>query len=103
MDDCILTWCKWKALPTPELMEWRESIRIEPDRRIDMTQKELYGNDFQNFGMKQSLTELGSKYVLVPVNKATGNVSIICRRFYDLTMIKKLELDRDTKNDTNNT
>ena len=41
--------------------------------------------------MKQDLTELSSKYVLVPVDKATGNVAIICR-FYELTGIKELEL-----------
>lgn len=74
-------------------MKYRESIHIELDKRIDVSQKESYGSNstlFQNSIVKQALTELISKYVLVPVYKATGNVAIICRRFYELTVIKKL-------------
>lgn len=37
--DCISTWCERKALPTAEMMDWRESICIELDRRIYLLQK----------------------------------------------------------------
>ena len=42
------------------------------------------------------------KYVLVPVDKA-ADVSIIYSRFYAFTLIKELEWDRDTRNDSKNT
>ena len=58
---------------------------------------------FENSAVKQALKELLKKYVLVPVDKATGNIVIICRRFYMLTMIKELGLERDTSSDTNST
>ena len=55
---------------------------------------------YQNSVVKQPFRELHNNYVLVPVDKATGNVTIICWEFYELALIKELGLDRDTKNDT---
>ena len=34
---------------------------------------------FENSAVKQALKELHKKYVLVPVDKATGNIAIICQ------------------------
>ena len=40
--------------------------------------------------MKQALAKSHDKYVLVPVDKTTGNVAIIFQRFYALTSINSL-------------
>ena len=42
------------------------------------------------------------KNVLAPVDKATGNAVVTCRRFYVLKLINELALDRDSRYDTNN-
>lgn len=64
-------------------MDWREGICIELDRRIDVSrQKVSYTNNsqlLQNSAMKQALTELYNKYVLVLVDKVTGNAAIACQ------------------------
>ena len=63
-------------------MDWREGICIELDRRIDVSrQKVSYTNNsqlLQNSAMKQALTELYNKYVLVLIDKVTGNAAIVC-------------------------
>ena len=70
-------------------MDWREGICIELDRRIDvLRQKVSYTNNsqlLQNSAMKQALTELYNKYVLVLVDKVTGNAAIVCQKLYVLT------------------
>ena len=70
-------------------MDWREGICIELDRRIDvLRQKVSYTNNsqlLQNSAMKQAVTELYNKYVLVLVDKVTGNTAIVCQKLYVLT------------------
>ena len=100
LDDFISTWCEQKAL-LAELMSWRERMQIELDGRIDVLQKVSYRNNsafFQNTVVTQALSELHNNDVLVPFYKASGNVAIICRRFYALRLLKTLGLDRDTRN-----
>ena len=52
--------------------------------------------------MKQRLKDLLSKYVIVPVNKAIGNVAFICQRFYAFVLVKELGL-LNNNNITNQT
>ena len=72
-------------------MDWREGICIELDRRIDVSrQKVSYTNNsqlLQNSAMKQALTELYNKYVLVLIDKVTGNAAIVCQKLYVLTFV----------------
>ena len=37
--------------------------------------------------MKQALTELYNKYVLVLIDKVTGNAAIVCQKLYVLTFV----------------
>ena len=53
--------------------------------------------------MKQRLKDLLSKYVIVPVNKAIGNVAFICQRFYAFVLVKELGLLNNNNNITNQT
>ena len=43
--------------------------------------------------MKACLSDLNSKYVFVPADKAPNNVTIICKWYYIETLIKELGLD----------
>ena len=47
----------------------------------------------QNADVKACLSDLHSKYVSVPADKAPNNVIIICKRYYIETSIKQLGLD----------
>ena len=46
----------------------------------------------QNADLKACLSDLHSKYVFVPADKAPNNVIIICKRYYIETLIKELGL-----------
>ena len=47
----------------------------------------------KNADVKACLSDLHSKYVFVPADKASNNVIIICKRYYIETLIKELGLD----------
>ena len=99
VDDCISTWSERKALLTAELIDCRENIRIELDKRVYALQKMSYRNNlkfFQDSVVEQAFTELYYRYV------TTSNTAIICRRLYALTLITKFVLNRDTRNYTTN-
>ena len=37
-----------------------------------------------------ALEQLHSDYMITPIDKATGNVAIICKRFYAMVLFKEL-------------
>jgi len=39
-----------------------------------------------------ALYDLQGKYVIVPIDKATGNVALVCKRFYDSVLVEELRL-----------
>ena len=80
------------------MMDWRESIRqnyIIRERGQISYKKQPYrknGTLFQNSIVEDAITELRNKYVLVLVDRATANVTTVCR-LYALTLIKNQNLD----------
>ena len=41
---------------------------------------------------KRDLKELQDRYVIVPIDKATGNVAFVCKRFYAIVLLRELGL-----------
>ena len=54
----------------------------------------------KNRESKRNLADLHRNYVITPIDKATGNVAFICKRFYALVLIKELGLCPNMSNDT---
>ena len=55
--------------------------------------KQPTGKVLQNADVKACLSDLHSKYVSVPADKAPNNVIIICKQYFIETLIKELGLD----------
>ena len=51
------------------------------------------GKVLQNADVKACLSDLHSKYVFAPADKAPNNIIMICKRYYIETLIKELGLD----------
>ena len=47
----------------------------------------------QNADVKACLADLHKKYVFVPADKAPNNIMIICKRYYNESLIKEMGLD----------
>ena len=55
--------------------------------------KQPTGKVLQNTDVNVCLSDLRSKYVFVPADKAPHNIITICKRYYIKTLIKELGLD----------
>ena len=61
--------------------------------KLKLNFKQPTGKVLQNAAVKACLSDLHSKYVFVPTDKAPNNVIIICKQYYIETLIKELGLD----------
>jgi glutamate formiminotransferase len=46
-----------------------------------------------NHNVSQCLKNLKNKYIITPIDKATGNVAFICKRYYAKVLISELGLN----------
>jgi len=103
VEDYAHKWAKREREPIECLSEWIKSIRNIVIARIsNLKSKNLHLNrsripSLSDAGIKESLAELHREFVLVPTDKASNNVSIICKKHY-LNCIRK-ELGIETKQD----
>ena len=61
--------------------------------KLKLNFKQPTGKVLQNADVKACLSDLHSKYVFVPEDKAPNNVIIECKQYYIETLIKELRLD----------
>ena len=65
------------------------------DRYIEEKEtKYLFRETLKDASCIPSLRSLHSNFVVVPIDKASGNVGIVCKRFYAEVLIKELGLDQ---------
>ena len=94
--DCVTTWCAKHRMSKNVLFAWQTEILGVVDERIEKLKMEGEQKEtqevFKNPSSKKCLRDLLSKFVIAPIDKATGNVSFICQRFYALVLAKELGL-----------
>ena len=83
VDKCIKTYCERHHLDELILRALREEIEktideriqeIVPTLKIDHVSKTLF--------CRQNLLDLQERFVIAPIDKVIGNISLICKRFY---------------------
>jgi len=86
VEDYAHKWDKRERDPIECLSEWIKSIRNIVIARIsNLKSKNLHLNgprfpSLSDAGIKESLAELHREFVLVPTDKASNHVSIICKK-----------------------
>ena len=71
--------------------EWTNNVKVKiNDRRSRLTNK-LYTNKHKDClsspDIINALDNIHKDFVGVPINKATGNVALVCKRFYASVII----------------
>ena len=85
----------------------KEMVKGQIEERISKLKqnfKQPTGKVLQNADIKACLSDLHSKYVFVPEDKAPNNIISIYKRYYIEALIKELGLDNcstPTRNSTN--
>ena len=90
--------------------EWTNNIKNKINNRIEVLNNTLHiykHCDAQSSpDIRAALENVQIDFVLVPIDKATWNIALICKRFYASDIAKELVLGnktRDTYNSIDNT
>ena len=94
--ECAENFCSSHHLNKNVLLGWVNTCISLLDKRISHL-KSVVTIDPVNEVLKDKkcsdeLDELKSKFVFVPIDKATGNVALVCKRFYASVLIDELGL-----------
>ena len=98
INKCISDWCSKHGHHENVFNEWKSKITESIDSRINILSEKITSPKnkllCQDQTAMQHLKDLHNHYVITPIDKASGNVAIICKRFYARVLIKELELDK---------
>ena len=75
--------CKKCKLESSEFAEYRKAIIDEVSTKLDSIKIDKYGKNILNQpDVKNYLSELHKRFVIVPVDKAANNFAVICKKYY---------------------
>ena len=89
IDDYAKNWSKREGYHVFALEEWSETVKLIIGNRITNLQHRNFGHChkiLEEQHIKTYLTELQSKYVLVPKDKAGNNIIFVCKYYYIRTL-----------------
>ena len=81
------------------LEEWSETVKLIISNRINSLQHRSFlpcNRILEDPHIKAYLTELQSKYVLVPADKAGHNIIFVCKNYYIHTLMEELGINSGT-------
>ena len=103
VEDYARRWAAKEKEQVDTLSEWVKAIRSKILGRI----KNLEGSVskrvtsiFKDPQVRESLSRLHEKYVVVPADKAPNNIVFVCRNYYIECLVKELGIDSSTGNPT---
>ena len=94
LDNCIETWSNKSKLSKAQFDDWKGTITSKIDERISSIRpkKNKHHPILKIASSQECLSELQTKYVMVPIDKASNNIAFVCKRFYALVLMKELGL-----------
>ena len=99
LNSCIEAWGSKAGVSKAVFDDWKGTILASIDERISsLTPKRNNSKRslFQNEATLLCLSDLHSKYVMVPIDKASNNIAFVCKRFYAQVLLKELGLLGDS-------
>ena len=86
LDNCISSWCCKNDVDKSFFLEWTNNVKVKIDGRMSHLTNKLYRNKHRDClsspYVKNGLDNIHNDFVLVPTDKATGNIVLVCKRFY---------------------
>ena len=75
-------------------LEWTNNSRGKIDERMNHLTNNLYKNKHKDHlsspDVKNALDNIHKDFVVVPIDKATGNITLVCIRFYASDITREL-------------
>lgn len=97
INDYIKAWCDKNGCNEQLFHQWKHKVLELVDIQIQQLSIRI-GSYFDQSILKDRsvsscLQNLHNNYVVVPIDKATGNVAFVCQRFYALVIVNELGLN----------
>ena len=96
IESCVNTYCEKNRLDRVLFNGWKQQVISLLDTRIESLKSSVSVNKvakvLSDTNCKNALSELHENFVVAPIDKATGNVAIICKRFYAKVLVDELGL-----------
>ena len=95
-----------KGISKSFFSEWTNNIKNKINNRIEVLNNTLH--KYKRFDalsspdIRAALENVHKDFVVVPIDKATGNIALICKRFYASVIAKELGLGNNNTTDTYN-
>ena len=103
MKDCVTKWCDKHVLTTIIMAPYMHSLESLLDARISELQHlqpSQHSSIFNESSVKDSLNQFQDRFVIVPIDKTTGNVVFIYKRFYAKVILRELGLNTNVNSAT---
>ena len=106
MDSYVEIVASKKKVDKSFLLDWKDKVLSEVDRRIDKIKVNFIPREVNTVltdnQVLKNLNFLHDKFVFVPIDKATNNIAIICKRLYASVIHKELNFS-SINSSSNNT
>ena len=99
ISQCRNDWARIEKANPTYLDEWYHTVMGKVDTEIDLLSSKTPPKHVKKVlndpTIKKELERLQEKYVFVPTDKASNNISIVCKQFYIHTILKELNIFDD--------
>ena len=87
-------------------MEWTNNVKVKTDeRRSHLTNKLRINNHrdcLSSPSVINALDNIHKDFIVVPIDKETSNIALVCKRFYASVITRELGLRNNSSTDTYN-
>ena len=101
VEDYAVKWAKREKAEVESLSEWIKAIRNILKARIRHLRAKVNTrviSIFDDPSVKECLSGLHEKYVIVPADKASNNIVFVCKQYYVECLVNELGLNTTTGN-----
>ena len=106
LDNCISSWCFKNGVDRSSFLECTSNVKIKIDEKMSHLTNKLYTNKHKDYlsssDVKNALDNMHKNFVVVPIDKAIGNIVLVCKRFYASVITRELGLNNKSSTDTYN-
>ena len=106
LDNCISHCCCKSGVDKSFFLEWSNNVKAKIDKRISHLANRLYTNKHRDClssaDVKNALDNTHKDFVVVAIDKTTGNIALVSERFYASVIIRELGFNNNSSTDTYN-
>lgn len=109
LNDCIMSWAQSEKVDVKVLNEWSSKVfedvksKVQKLKRVEAKYCR-YRSILHSKPVEAYLKDLHKDFVLVPTDKASNNIAVVCKKFYIEQSLKELDIYHDAvsgQNDIN--